>query len=143
VIELGASVETLVELQCAIDLEVRVVAPYISLTASGGAIPKFRFVTAAGSLADAGSPSYSGALVVGVQSTVPPSVPEGDTMFVTYEGAIANPSWSLTPGLAVFLGLQGQPTQDVPVSGWNVMLGMCTGPTTVVLDIRLPVKLRG
>ncbi len=145
-IELTASIETLVELDASIDAEVSITLPYITVDVQAVPVPRYCFVTADGRLADATSQEYGDAHAVGVQSLLGPSAPANEPVNVAYEGNITNPAWAFNVGFPVFLSANGTVTQEVPSAAnghvWNVLLGVPAGTTSLVLDIRQPVKLR-
>lgn len=66
----------------------------------------------------------------------------GDTVSVQRYGVIEEPSWNWTPGLPVYLGHAGVPTQTLPGDAvFAQVVGFPTTPTRLFLAPREPVFL--
>jgi hypothetical protein len=66
----------------------------------------------------------------------------GDTVSVQRYGVIEEPSWSWTPGLPVYLGHAGVPTQSLPGDAViSQVVGIPTTPTRLFVAPREPVAI--
>jgi hypothetical protein len=62
-----------------------------------------------------------------------------ETVHVKSLGRLDDASWDWQPRKPVFIGLAGQLTQDVPVSGYRQSVGKATLPTRIFLQPWIPV----
>lgn len=69
------------------------------------------------------------------------SVVNGQPVEVVTSGTITEPSWSWTVGDAVYVSTNGTLTQTVPTSGYILQVGIATNPTTINIDLKLPIIL--
>lgn len=70
------------------------------------------------------------------------AVAAGDEVAVRRFGEITESSWSWTPGLPVYLGRAGVPTQMLPAEAViSLVVGIPTGPTTLFMAPREPIRL--
>lgn len=60
---------------------------------------------------------------------------------VQTSGPVTEPTWNWTPNLPVFLGVSGAMTQTPPATGFQLVVGIATAPTTLVLGIKQPIIL--
>ena len=66
----------------------------------------------------------------------------GDTVSVQRYGVIEEPSWAWTPGLPVYLGHAGVPTQSLPGDAViSQVVGIPTTPTSLFVAPREPVAI--
>ncbi len=65
----------------------------------------------------------------------------GDTVLVQEAGEYTENSWNWTPGLPLFLGTAGQPTQAAPTSGFVLAVALALTATTVVIRIESAIVL--
>jgi len=63
----------------------------------------------------------------------------GAIVDVQLSGELTEPSWNWTPGLPVFCGISGYLTQDVPTSGFVIIVGQVTTPQTIIVTIKTPI----
>ena len=57
-------------------------------------------------------------------------------------GELEEVSWNWTPGLPVYLGLNGVPTQTLPLTAvFSLVIGFPITPTKLVISIREPIIL--
>lgn len=77
-------------------------------------------------------------VVIGITSNAASS---GGAVSVVSAGAMTEGSWSWTPGLPIYAGLNGALTQTPPVSGWLRILGFATSPTSIVVQLLPPIVL--
>lgn len=66
---------------------------------------------------------------------------DGAEIAVKYEGEITDPTWTWTPNLPVFCGTNGTMTQTVPLTGFQLILGVATSANTLLLAIKQPLLL--
>lgn len=72
------------------------------------------------------------------------AVSAGAVAAVRTMGEVIEPSWSWTPGMAVYLGANGMLTQTVPVapsSAFLLELGTAITPTSLFFDPGIPIAL--
>jgi hypothetical protein len=109
------------------------------LTASG-ALGGHRLLVALGAglagTADPGNPAHVGQ-VVGMSNA---AAADGTAVTVIQVGEIVEPSWAWSPG-PVYLGAVGVPTQTRPTTGFLQEIGVATGPTRLVMDLKMPIQL--
>lgn len=113
-------------------------ASHLTYTASG-AIGGHRLVRALGGglvgyadntvLADA----YS---VVGITQGAAANAASID---VQHMGEITEPTWTWTPGLPIFCGTLGVPTQTAPTVGFSLVIGVASSVTSIILNIQSPI----
>lgn len=60
----------------------------------------------------------------------------GDNVLVTYYGKVENPLWNLNVNLDVFLGLNGDITQDPFTGVFTQSIGYAVSPTTIYINIK-------
>lgn len=67
----------------------------------------------------------------------------GDTLSVVRSGEVVEPTWSWTPNLPVFLGVNGLLTQTVPSTPavFSQVIGFPTNATTLFVHLREPLLL--
>jgi hypothetical protein len=53
-------------------------------------------------------------------------------------GEMTDPSFSFLPG-PIYLGTQGELTQDMPTSGWVVEIGIGITPTKILIRVQPPI----
>lgn len=65
----------------------------------------------------------------------------GAPVVVNLAGEVEEPSWSWTPGLPIFLGVDGQPTQVYPQSPalFALVVAVAVTATKVVMGIKQPI----
>lgn len=56
-------------------------------------------------------------------------------------GHIDDAAWQLQPGKRVYLGRQGNLTQEPPAAGYDVLIGMALTSTRLLLNIQDPIEL--
>ncbi|RST54099.1 hypothetical protein [Variovorax sp. DXTD-1] len=57
-------------------------------------------------------------------------------------GLMTESSWAWTPDLPVFVGPVGTLTQTSPLAGFNLIVGIATGPTQIFIGARMPIVLQ-
>ena len=87
--------------------------------------------------ADPGTPAHAH----GAVAVTTGAISAGQTGAVRQSGEIVEPSWSWTPGLPVFCGANGVPTQSPPSSGWVRVIGVATSATALVVAPESPITL--
>lgn len=65
----------------------------------------------------------------------------GAAVLVLSAGELAEPSWSWTPGLPIYVGNSGALTQVAPLSGWLLVVGVATSATSMVVRLHPPIVL--
>lgn len=65
----------------------------------------------------------------------------GDPVNVQATGEMDESSWSWTPGLPVFLGPLGTLTQTPPITGFQLVIGVASAPTKLVISIKQAIIL--
>lgn len=66
----------------------------------------------------------------------------GDPLTVVNGGEVVEPTWSWTPGLPIFCGLNGALTQTFdPGWAWVRIVAVATSATTIVVGLREPMIL--
>lgn len=65
----------------------------------------------------------------------------GQPINVQRLGVIDDSGWGWTPGRRVYLASQGRLTQDPPVSGYDVLIGMALSPIRLLLNLQDPIEL--
>lgn len=109
------------------------------LTAAG-ALGGHRLVVAEGAglagYADSGNPAHVGKLL----GMTAGAAADGAPVTIIQVGEIVEPSWNWNPG-PVYLGISGVPTQTRPSSGFLQEIGVATGATRLVMDLKMPIKL--
>ncbi|TYK74370.1 hypothetical protein FSY45_19620 [Comamonas sp. Z1] len=65
----------------------------------------------------------------------------GQPVNVQRMGSIDDAAWQLQPGKRVFLGRQGQLTQEPPLGGYDVLIGTAITSTRLLLNIQDPIEL--
>lgn len=114
--------------------------PVLTYLASG-AIGGHRVVCSAGSgsarYADS-STTADAACVLGLSTA---AALNGAPVDIQYSGEITEPSWSWTPSLPVFCGLNGLPTQTPPTLGFQLVIGVATSATSIFMAIKQPLHL--
>ena len=65
----------------------------------------------------------------------------GDLVRVATGGEITEPTWNFVEGLPVFLALDGRITQVPPTTGFSLVIGTATSPTSLVVGIKQSVIL--
>lgn len=65
----------------------------------------------------------------------------GDPVNVQATGEMEEVSWSWTPGLPVFLGPLGTLTQTPPTTGFQLVIGVASAPTKLVISIKQAIIL--
>ena len=64
----------------------------------------------------------------------------GEAIALRRVGEVEESSWTWTPGLPVYLGLAGVPTQTLPPTAlFGLIVGIPTSPTTLFMAPREPV----
>lgn len=63
----------------------------------------------------------------------------GNSASILMHGLIIEPTWSWAPGLDMFLGTDGVPTQTGPLTGVSLVIGFPMGATAMFIDINPPV----
>ena len=66
---------------------------------------------------------------------------QGDPVNVQATGEMEESGWSWTPGLPVFLGPLGTLTQTPPVTGFQLVIGVASAPTKLVINIKQAIIL--
>jgi hypothetical protein len=66
---------------------------------------------------------------------------EGDNVVITTLGRMVEGSWAWTPGLPVYLALNGLLTQTVPTTDTLLEVGIATAATELEVRIRPPITL--
>lgn len=69
------------------------------------------------------------------------AAPGGQAVNVQRLGVIDDSGWSWVPGQRVYLAGQGRLTQDPPVSGYDVLIGMALSQTRLLLNLQDPIEL--
>jgi hypothetical protein len=65
----------------------------------------------------------------------------GDIVTVAVLGFVSEPTWNLTPDLPIYLGDDGYMTQTPPTEGFHLTLGVALSPTSIYIDIDVPIFL--
>lgn len=65
----------------------------------------------------------------------------GASVDVQASGEMVEPSWSWTPGLPVFLGVNGLLTQTPPAVGFQLIVAVAVSPTKIIVGIKQPIIL--
>lgn len=65
----------------------------------------------------------------------------GTAVLVRSKGIISEVGWSWNLNLPVFLGSNGQLTQNPPATGYSVVVGYPSSPTALMLNIQAPIQL--
>lgn len=63
------------------------------------------------------------------------------TVSIRTFGEIVEPSWSWVEGLPIYLSTNGQLTQTVPTSGFQLQLGYAITDTSMFININTPIVL--
>lgn len=88
--------------------------------------------------ADARTPSHA-AIVLGMTIG---AATAGAALDVVRVGEVEEPSWSWAPGMPVFLGVDGVPTQSLPATAaFSLVVGFAISATRLFVSIREPVIL--
>ena len=66
---------------------------------------------------------------------------DGTSINIATAGEIVEPSWAWTEGLPIFVGLAGALTQSPPSSGFQLVVGTATSPTSMSVSIKQPIIL--
>lgn len=66
---------------------------------------------------------------------------DGDSVEVQTSGELSEPSWNWIVNQPVFLGIGGVATQIAPTTGFVLIVGLATRPTSIVLGIKQPLML--
>lgn len=66
---------------------------------------------------------------------------DNDLINVATSGEIIEPSWSWAEGLPIFVGANGALTQVPPTSGFQLIVGVATSPTSILVGIKQPIIL--
>ena len=77
----------------------------------------------------------------GVLGVTMHAVLSGDPVNVQAAGELEEVSWSWTPGLPVFLGPLGTLTQTPPATGFQLVIGVASAPTKLVISIKQAIIL--
>ena len=77
----------------------------------------------------------------GVLGVTMHAVLSGDPVNVQATGEMDESSWSWTPGLPVFLGPLGTLTQTPPTTGFQLVIGVASAPTKLVISIKQAIIL--
>jgi hypothetical protein len=62
----------------------------------------------------------------------------GDNVIVQIGGPVQEPSWSWTPNLPIFVGINGQLTQTPPTTGWLLEIGVADTTTKIIVEPKIP-----
>ena len=65
----------------------------------------------------------------------------GDSGKALIQGSLSDSSWNWTLGTPIYLGVDGMLTQSAPSTGFQIILGKPTSPTTVYFEIGEPILL--
>lgn len=65
----------------------------------------------------------------------------GASVTVQESGELTEPGWTWTPGLPVFLGNGGLPTQTAPTTGFILVVGVALEPTIILVRIEQAIVL--
>lgn len=60
---------------------------------------------------------------------------------VRVRGLLQEPSWSWLVGRPVFCGLNGLLTQEAPMTGFSLIVGVATSATSIYIDVKQPYIL--
>lgn len=63
----------------------------------------------------------------------------GGSVTVQHSGKVMEPGWSWTPNLPVFCGPNGALTQTPPETGFCLVVGIPTTPTTLCVGVKQPI----
>lgn len=86
--------------------------------------------------ADARTPSHA-AIVLGMTTG---AATAGAALDVVRVGEVEEPSWSWAPGMPVFLGVDGVPTQSLPATAaFSLVVGFAISATRLFVSIREPI----
>lgn len=66
---------------------------------------------------------------------------ETGTLYIVRSGMLENSAWAWTPGLDLWLGSAGEPTQAEPTAGMVVRIGFAMTATKIVVDLERPIQL--
>lgn len=69
------------------------------------------------------------------------AVSSGTITKVVTSGGIIEPSWAWVEGLPIFVGVLGNLTQIPPTTGFQLIVGVATSPTSIFVSIRQPIIL--
>ena len=115
--------------------------PYVQTPGAGivaaEEIPAFTPVTALGARANSADPSACFGRVIGLAAA---AIIQGAIGYALATGELTNPAWNWTAGQALFLsgtGLAASP----PDSGFVQQIGVALSPTTVVIELSVPILL--
>jgi len=70
------------------------------------------------------------------------AVVEGALAQIQTGGLMTEVSWAWTPDAPVFVGAVGVLTQTAPLAGFNLIVGVATGPTQIFIGARMPIVLQ-
>lgn len=63
------------------------------------------------------------------------------SVVVQQSGELVEPSWSWEEAKPVFCGASGVPTQIPPTSGFSLVIGVATSPTSIAIGVKQPIIL--
>jgi hypothetical protein len=113
---------------------------FITLTAQY-AVSGHRVVAASfsgvGIYADASTPSLASS-VLGITTG---ATEIGGAMAVQCDGEMVEPSWTWEQNKPIFCGPNGVLTQTAPTSGFSLVVGIATSPTSIVVSVKQPILL--
>ena len=66
----------------------------------------------------------------------------GQAVTVQGSGLLSEPSWTWTPDLPVFCGINGLLTQLVPTAGFILVIGVAVSATDIIIAIKTPLVLQ-
>lgn len=66
----------------------------------------------------------------------------GDEATVVAYGTVDEPSWAFTPGLPLYLGLNGLLSQIPPITGFLLRLGVAVTATRIFFNPGVPIALQ-
>lgn len=115
-------------------------SPYITFIADGP-LSGQRVVrpTSAGQAgyADSSTPAHANS-VLGITTG---AASAGAPVFVQLSGLMTEPTWNWLPEQPVFCGLLGALTQSQPTSGFSLVVGVATSPTSLAVGVKQPINL--
>lgn len=65
----------------------------------------------------------------------------GAATYIIFSGEIIEPSWAWVTDLPIFLSTNGGLTQVAPTTGFQLIVGVATAPTSMQVGIRSPIIL--
>lgn len=114
--------------------------PYAFIPA-GESIPAFRVCHVVGGKAYLSSASMSPSLGLSIKGmSVSNAVVDG-LVQIQLGLIVQNPAWNLSTGTPVFLGENGQITQQIPTDGLSVEIGTALSDSKLFLDVEEPISL--